>query len=397
VTTTGPQLLADLEARLLAELPAAIELRRRIHAEPDLGGAETRTSTLVAAELGCPDAPAVAEGRLIRIETGAGPAVALRAELDALPIAEETGVPWAAHNGAMHACGHDVHLAALTAVVRTIRRVGGPRPVLAVLQPREESMPSGARDVLASPALAGQDVGAFIGAHVQPTMPAGLVAVQPGPVNAAADDFKVVIHGRPGHGAYPHSTADPVVAAAAAVMTLQHIVSRRIDPMHPAVLTVASISAGTTMNAIPAEAVLLGTTRSFYAADRDTLNDQLRNTCELVAQAHGCTASVEIARGEPILENNRDLAAGVAPLLTVLGLDPAGDHRSCGADDFAYYCERFPSLMCFVGVDSPPGVGLHHPAFAPPARAVGDVARVLLAGYLAACQYLSPARAEVGA
>lgn len=397
MTTTGAQLLADLEAGLLAEFPAAVELRRRIHAEPDLGGAEARTSTLVAEELGYPDAPAVAGGRLIRVETGDGPAVALRAELDALPIAETTGLPWAAGNGTMHACGHDVHLAALTAVVRVIRRVGGPRPLLAVLQPREESMPSGARDVLASPELAGQDVGAFIGAHVQPTMPAGLVAVQPGPVNAAADDFKVVIHGRPGHGAYPHTTADPVVAAAAAVTTLQHIVTRRIDPMHPAVLTVASISAGTTMNAIPAEAVLLGTTRSFYAADRDTLNDQLRSTCELVARAHGCTASVEISRGEPILENNRALAAGIAPVLTALGLDPSGDHRSCGADDFAYYCERFPSLMCFVGVDSPPDVGLHHPAFAPPDRAVGDTARVLLAGYLAACQYLSPAPAEVPA
>jgi metal-dependent amidase/aminoacylase/carboxypeptidase family protein len=350
VTTTADQLLAGYEAGLTAELPAAVELRRRIHAEPDLGGAEARTSALVATELGCADAPAVAEGRLIRVETGDGPAVALRAELDALPIAEDTGLPWAARNGAMHACGHDVHLAALTAVVRTVRRAGGPRPLLAVLQPREESTPSGARDVLASPELAAQDAGAFIGAHVQPTMPAGVVAVQPGPVNAAADDFTVVIRGRPGHGAYPHLTADPVVAAAAVVTTLQHVVARRIDPMHPAVLTVASINAGTTMNAIPAEAVLLG---------------------------------------EPVLRNDPGLAANIAPRLTALGFDPAGDHRSCGADDFAYYCEAFPSLMCFVGVDSPPGVGLHHPAFAPPDRAVGDVARVLLAGYLAACQYLA--------
>jgi amidohydrolase len=389
VTTAAGQLLAGYAAGLEAELPAAVELRRRIHAEPDLGGAETRTSALMAGELGCADAPPVAGGRLIRVETGGGPAVALRAELDALPIAEQTGLPWAAGTGAMHACGHDVHLAALTAVVRTVRRAGGPRPLLAVLQPREESTPSGARDVLASPELAAQEVGAFIGAHVQPTMPAGMVAVQPGPVNAAADDFTVVIHGRPGHGAYPHTTGDPVVAAAAVVTMLQQVVSRRIDPMHPAVLTVASINAGTTMNAIPGQAVLLGTTRSFYPADRDMLTDQLRSTCELVAAAHGCTASVEVARGEPVLQNAPGLAAGIAPVLTALGFDPSGDHRSCGADDFAYYCERFPSLMCFVGVDSPPGVGLHHPAFAPADRAVADVARVLLAGYLAACRYLA--------
>lgn len=390
MTTTEEQLLAGLEAALLDELPAAAELRRRIHAEPDLGGAEARTADLVAGELGCPGAPAVAEGRLIRVATGDGPAVALRAELDALPLVEETGLSWAAGNGAMHACGHDVHLAALTAVVRTVRRVGGPRPLLAVLQPREESIPSGARDVLASAALAEQDVGVFIGAHVQPTMPAGLIAVQAGPVNAATDDFTVVIQGRPGHGAYPHTTSDPVVAAAAVIMALQHIVARRIDPMHPAVLTVASVNAGTTMNAIPGGAVLLGTSRSFHAADRAALTDHLRSTCELVARAHGCTAATEISRGEPVLENDPGLVTAITPVLAALGLDPAGDHRSCGADDFAYYCERFPSLMCFVGVDSPSGAGLHHPAFAPPDRAVGDVARVLLAGYLAGCQQLAP-------
>jgi amidohydrolase len=151
------------------------------------------------------------------------------------------------------------------------------------------------------------------------------------------------------------------------------------------------------MNAIPGDAVLLGTTRSFYAADRDTLHDLLRSTCELVARAHGCTASVQVSRGEPILLNDRALAAGISPVLTALGLDPSGEHRTCGADDFAHYCGRFPSLMCFVGVDSPPGVSLHHPAFAPPDRAVSDVARVLLAGYLAACEHLSAAPVEVAA
>ncbi|WP_020501424.1 M20 metallopeptidase family protein [Sciscionella marina] len=387
--------LGAFEEALAGEIPAAVELRHRIHAEPDLGGAEERTAALVASELGVPDAPRVTEGRLIRVDVGTGPAVALRAELDGLPITETTHVPWAAHNGAMHACGHDVHLAALVAVVRTVRRVGGTSPLLAVLQPREESLPCGAKDMIESPLLVAEPVGAFFGTHVQAALPAGTIAAQPGPVNAASDEFTVRVAGRPGHGAYPHTTADPVVAASAVVSTLHQLVSRRVDPMHPTVLTVGSISGGSAANAVAEQVTLTGTLRTFDSADRHRLHELIRDTSELTARANGCTATTDLALGEPVLDNDPALVESIVPLLTDRGFTTTGDHRSCGADDFAYYGELFPTLMCFVGVDAPAGIGLHHPAFLPPDAAVTDVARAMLAGYVGACRYLSATTTEV--
>lgn len=378
------RLLAAIESHL----PAAAELRRRVHREPDLGGAERPTATLVAAALGDPDAPWVTDGRLVRIGPGAGPHVAVRAELDGLPLTEATGAPWASANGAAHLCGHDVHLAALVAFGRAIADVGGPLPVLAVLQPREESLPSGARDVLASAELAAQQVGAVLGVHLHPSLPAGTVAAQGGPVNASEDDFTIKITGSPGHAAYPHLARDPIVAAAATVMALQHLVSRRINPMHPAVLTIGSVRAGSVGNAIPGSAVLTGTLRAFDEDDRARLRDTLTQTAELTARGYGCAAAAEIGSGEPVLRNDEGLAAAAGPWLARLGLDPSGDMRSCGSDDFAWYNAAFPALMSFVGVADGRGPGLHHPAFLPPDEAIFDVARAMLAGYLGACEVL---------
>jgi amidohydrolase len=387
--TTGPVLAADLLAAVESHLPDATDLRHQLHSQPDLGGYEERTAAAVAAAIGRPDAPRVAgAGRLVPIPAGHGPYVGIRAELDALPMTETTGAPWASANGAMHACGHDVHLAALVAVGRAVRDVGGQRPVLAVLQPREESVPSGARDVIGSAGLAGYQVGAFLGAHLHPSLRTGTVAVQAGPVNASYDDFTIRIDGRPGHAAYPHLTRDPVVAAAGTILALQHLVSRRIDPMHPAVLTVGSVQAGGASNAIPGSAVLTGSVRAFDDADRAELHDALRQTAELTARGYGCTAAVSIDLSEPVLRNDARLAAATAPWVAELGLDPAGDMRSCGSDDFAFFNAAFPALMCFVGVGESAVPGLHHPGFLPPDRAIFDVARVMLAGYLGACDVL---------
>jgi amidohydrolase len=387
--STDPALAGRLLAALEAHLPAARELRHQVHRNPDLGGHEEPTATVIAAALGEPDAPWVTQGRLIEIPAGPGPHVAIRAELDALPLTETTGVAWASANGSAHACGHDVHLAALVAVGGALRDAGGPLPVLAVLQPREESLPSGARDVVGSPELAARQVGAFLGVHLHPALPAGTIAVQAGPVNASADEFIITIEGRPGHAAYPHRARDPIVAAAGTVLALQHLVSRRIDPMHPAVLTVGAMQAGSAGNAIPETAVLTGTLRAFDEADRTQLQDMVRQTAELTARAYGCSAAVSVGRGEPVLRNDPALAAATAPWLTRVGLDPAGDMRSCGSDDFSFYNGAFPSLMCFVGVGDSAVPGLHHPDFLPPDEAIFDVARVMLAGYLGACDVLA--------
>src|SRR5262245_29898264 len=263
--------LAELLQAAGQEVPAAVALARELHASPELGGHETGTANRVAAALGEPDAPSVATGRLVRIGAASGPSVAIRAELDALPLTEQTPVAWASRNGASHSCGHDVHLAALTVTGRAVRRVGGPLPLVAVLQPREESYPSGAQDMVGSPELEAQDVRAVVGVHVHPHVARGQVSVGPGPVNAACDEVRITVRGRGGHAAYPHVTRDPVLAAAHVILALQHLISRRTDPMHSAVLTIGTVQAGTAANVIPEQVVLTGSLRTFGPADRASL------------------------------------------------------------------------------------------------------------------------------
>lgn len=384
----------SLTNRLLSavndELPAAYDLRRQIHSAPEVGGKEAGTSALVAEALGASEALWITEGRLVRIPVGTGPAVAVRGELDALPAVETSGLPWAATNGAAHLCGHDVHLAALVALGNAVRREGGTSPLVAVLQPREEILPSGAKDILESPLFASEQVGAIIGAHVHASMPAGTVAVQEGPVNASADDFMIAVRGTTGHGAYPHHTRDSVAAAAAVVTALLQLPARRIDPMHPSVVTVGSIVGGASGNVVPEVVTLLGTIRSFDETDRRDLHQLVGDAARLTAQIHGCSAEVSIQDGDPIMINDSGLARLTAANLTDLGLNPNGDHRSCGGDDFARYnAAGYPALMAFVGVDSPDGIGLHHSAFVPSDEAIRDVAYTMLAGYLAGCEFLS--------
>ena len=374
------------------EVPAAVALRRELHATPELGGHETRTASRVAAVLGEPDAPTVSTGRLVRIGAS-GPSVGIRAELDALPLTEQTPVAWASRNGASHSCGHDVHLAALTAAGRAVRRVGGPLPLVAVLQPREESNPSGAQDLVGSPQLEASDIRAMIGVHVHPHIPCGQVSVGPGPVNAAYDEVTIAVRGRGGHAAYPHVTRDPVLAAAHVIVALQHVISRRTDPMHPAVLTIGTVHAGTAANVVPEQVVLTGSLRTFEPADRASLRSAVSATAGATAEAYECTALATFTQGEPVLDNDPSLAAAAAVRLAQAGFQVVDSLRSCGSDDFAYYCARYPSLMMFAGVGqpgTPDAPGLHHPAFLPREEAVEDVARVMLAGYVAACSVVPP-------
>lgn len=208
------ELHLKLRAAVADELPGAIALRHRLHADPRLSGDEADTTVEVVRALDAgPGHEVAGTGRVVRIGD-LGPTVALRAELDALPIVESTGVPWTSQGEAMHACGHDVHLAALVAVCRAASRIGVEVPILAVLQPREESSPSGAEDIVRSGVLAEHDVKAIVAAHLQPRLPDGVVAVTPGPVNAATDEFEVTVTGVGGHAGYPHVARDPVLLSA---------------------------------------------------------------------------------------------------------------------------------------------------------------------------------------
>ncbi|HEY7147491.1 MAG TPA: amidohydrolase [Streptosporangiaceae bacterium] len=388
VAVTGPapaseSLRAALAAALAAELPAAIELRHELHREPELSGAETRTAAAVAAALGAPDArPVAGTGRLIRIGPRAGPSIAIRAELDALPLAEQTGAAWASRAGAMHACGHDVHLAALTALARAARAVELPVALLAVLQPREETAPSGARDIAASASLAAHQPRAVVGVHLQHQLPRGTVAAAAGVINAASDDFEIQVTGVGGHAGYPHLAADPVPALCQSVLTLQQLVSRRTDPTHAVVISVGVLAAGQAANVIPAAATARGTLRAMDERDRQFLHAALRDTVSHACLAHGCEGSVTISAGEPALVNDELLAAASQPLLRQAGFSVDTRFRSCGADDFSYYAAVAPTLMLFAG--SGTDVTLHHPGFLPADTAVGEVAAAMLAGYLAA-------------
>ncbi|MGW7577507.1 M20 metallopeptidase family protein [Streptomyces sp. NPDC054765] len=382
---TGHHLPA-LTAALDEELPAAAALRHRIHARPCLSGAEAATRDLLLAALPAGSTTKVADtGAVIRIG-GPGPAVAVRAELDALPVQEKTGVAWTSeHPGLMHACGHDVHLAALTALARALDRTGGPAPLLAVLQPREEAYPSGAQDIVEDGILDREQCRAVIGAHVQPLLPPGTVACTPGGVNASSDEFTITVRGRSGHAAYPHLTRDPVVTLAHIVVALQSLVSRGIDPMSHVVLTVSTLAAGTAANVIPGTAEARGTLRALGNDDREMLHTRLAEVAGLVAQTHGCTAQVDITRGEPVLDNDPALTAATRPLLGTLGLSVSDDLRSAGSDDFSFFCAHLPSLMLFVGTHGGTEQ-LHSPTFLPPDERIRDVAHAMLAGYLAAAE-----------
>ncbi|MEV4242167.1 amidohydrolase [Streptosporangium canum] len=376
-----------LRAALHAELPAACDLRRELHAEPCVSGREEPTlkRVLDALPAGAAVERVAETGALVRVG-GDGPAVGVRGELDALPIVEETGVSWAARNGAMHACGHDVHLAALAALARAVERVGAPVPMVAVLQPREETYPSGALDIVESGALDRHRIGAMVAAHVQPVLAAGETACTPGAVNASADEFTLIVRGEGGHAAYPQLSRDPVLALAQIIVAAQQLVSRDSDPMTPTVVTFGTVAAGTAPNATPADAVARGTLRTMSEAWREQLHDRFRVIADGVARAHGCEAEVLIARGEPVLVNDTRLAEETARLLSSAAHHAPATLRSCGADDFAYYAAAVPSLMLFVGTDT--SSGLHSPGFLPGDETVAAVAESLLAAYLAAARLI---------
>ncbi|MEV5987527.1 M20 family metallopeptidase [Streptomyces sp. NPDC052051] len=378
-----------LAEELRRRLPDALALRRRLHAEPRLSGdeAQTRDTVIEALPAHCAVVKTADTGAVVRVG-GAGPAIAVRGEMDALAVTERTEVPWASRRGGvMHACGHDVHMAAATALALAVDHVGAV-PLLLILQPREEAYPSGALDIVEDGILLREQCRAVIGAHVQPLLAPGTVACTPGAVNASSDEFTITVHGQGGHAAYPHLTHDPVTTLAHVVVALQTLVSRRTDPMSPLVLSVTRLDAGSAANVIPDVASARGTLRAMDADQRSAVQREMRETAQLIARSQGCRAEVSFVHGEPVLVNDPALASATAPLLGELGLRPAPELRSAGSDDFSYYSAHFPSLMMFVGTTGDQE-GLHSAAFLPDDTAVSEVAHALLAGYLAAADTLT--------
>ncbi len=387
-TCVSTDLLETLLHSLEEELPRALELRERLHMIPEPSHGEHATSGLVAEALRTRSVESVARTGLLARVGPPGEAVAVRAELDALPIEEETGSSFAATNGFMHACGHDVHMAALAALFRAAGRSEGslPKPLAALFQPSEEAYPSGA-DLVVREGVLEEEIGAVVAAHVHPDVPWGSVSVEAGPVNASSDNLHITVEGSGGHGAYPHRAHDPILALSHAVVALQSLVSRRLDPTHAAVFSVGWMRAGSAENVIPGVGEAGGTLRALDPADRQPLRRMAREIVENTARAHGCVARIDVTEGEPVTLNDPALAEAARSLLPEAGFQPAPAMRSCGSDDFGFYGRTSPTLMLFVGLKNGSGtqnVPLHHPRFLPSNEAVRAVARAQAVAFTAA-------------
>jgi amidohydrolase len=383
---TSTEILDLLLERVASELPAAIELRHELHSMPELAHAEKATSEAVMRALGRPGTRVAGTGIVARVGVGTTP-LGLRAELDGLPLVERTDAPYSSVNGAMHACGHDVHMAALVALVRAAATSEDalPAPLVAIFQPSEEAYPSGAELLAEEPVL--DDVSTLLAAHLHPEVEWRTVALDPGPVNASSDIAEISIEGTGSHAAYPHLGADSALALAQVVVSIHALLGRRIDPLAPAVITVGELHAGAVENAVAESARARATLRALRPEDRSRLRQLVTQVVENVSSAHGCRGSVSIVRGEPELANDEAIVDATLPLLAAAGFGRAPAWRSCGSDDLAFFGRRARLAMGFVGLRGAPGFverPLHHPEFLPPDESVGAVASVLAALYAGA-------------
>ena len=333
-----------------------IALRRDLHRHPELSFSESRTAAALERALGSLDLMGMQRvartGIVARIRgrRSDAPVVAVRGDIDALPIQEATGLPFASVNaGVMHACGHDMHAAWAVGAAHLLAERPAAGDVLVVLQPAEETG-EGAAAVLKSGAL--DDVSAIFGAHVDRRFVVGQVVVQAGSLAASADTFEIVVAGHGAHAARPHESADPIVCAAAIVGALQTIVARRVNPATPAVVSVAAIHAGSALNVIPDAATLGGTLRAVDPHTRALLAAEVRQLSEGIATAYGLTASVTITLGPPPIVNpERPSAWARRAVESLLGADavvPLGITNMAG-EDFAYYMERMPGCFMRIG------------------------------------------------
>lgn len=362
-----------------ALLPRMRRWRADLHRHPELANAETGTRERILAALEELEVPARSFGRFTGVvglvgEDRPGRVVALRADLDALPVQEATGLAFRSETpGLMHACGHDVHMACLLGAAAALKaREGELRgPVKLLFQPaEEEGRTGGAGPLIQRGALEAPKVDYVVGLHVEPGLPAGTVGWRKGPLMAAADHFLVRIGGTGGHAAYPHRGADAVLAAAEVIVGMQALVARRRDPLDPVVVSIGMVHGGRRHNVLPESVDLEGTVRTFHPETRDRMERLVRERIRLIARSLGATARIEYRRGYPVTVNTPAATEVVARSLEEeLGEKAVReiDHPVMGAEDFSRYLERVPGTFLFLGagVRGRPST-LHSPTFAPP-------------------------------
>lgn len=369
-------------------LPELVAWRRHLHQHPELGLQEHETTRFVTDLLSRWDVPfrtATPTGVIAELRgRRPGPTVALRCDLDALPILEETDLPFASQNsGVMHACGHDGHTAILLGTVRRFLDLAGdfPGAVRFLFQPGEEGH-GGACKLMDQGALTG--VKAIYGLHLWSQIESGRAEITHGPMMAAADRFEVRVFGRGGHGAVPQQTVDAIVVAAQIVQALQTIVARRIDPLRPGVVTVGAFQAGSASNVIADTATLHGTARSFQPEVRDLIERSIQDIADSICRAAGARAEVSYRRGTAALVNHQQASLTLrAAAERVLGSEHVSTMEPVMAgEDFAQYLEAVPGAFIFVGAKTGGAYPHHHPKFdiqeAPLASGVAILTEVAL-------------------
>ena len=388
----SPSLLPQVQAEVDLLAHELIELRRDLHAHPELSWAEERTTTLIAKRLdeaGLTPTPLPRNGLMVEIGTGDGPVVALRADLDALAVEDRTDDPWVSTvPGAAHACGHDLHTSALLGAGLALASVRDQIPgrVRLVFQPAEEVMPGGALMSIEAGALDG--VSRIFGLHADPGVDVGTVGLREGPITGAADHLDVVLHGKGGHTSRPHLTEDLVFALGKLVTELPAVLSRRLDPRAGVSVVWGVIRAGAAVNVIPSSGRAGGTVRMLDAVAWVDAEELVRDTIEQIVAPYGVSAEVTYVRGVPPVVNEhvsaQILGRAVEEVLGEEGL--VSTAQSLGGEDFAWYCETVPGAMCRLGVRTPggPTYDLHQGDLRIDERAIGVGAKVLAAAALGA-------------
>ncbi|HAW96758.1 MAG TPA: amidohydrolase [Phycisphaerales bacterium] len=371
-----------IRSLIAEELDDLIELRHDLHVHPELAFEEVRTSKIVRERLGASEIEFVGDlaggtGVLGHLPGEADHSIALRADMDALPIHELSGVPWASQTaGRMHACGHDGHTTILLGAARVLARLARenplPRGVSFVFQPAEEGGAGGrlmCEDGVLDGSRLGTPVSSIFGLHGYVHARAGEVVARVGPMLAAADEIEITIKGVGGHAAMPHICVDPAVCAAGIIQALQSVVSRSVDPLDSAVISITKMTAGDAFNVIPDTVSLGGTVRSLRPETQDLLESRIAETVEGIAAAHGCTAQTNYIRGYPVTMNHPDAVERYERIARdCLGHDVVLPLEApvMGGEDFSFYGQRVPACFFFLGLLEPGDThmpGLHNAHF----------------------------------
>jgi amidohydrolase len=383
-------LAAEIDKRAAAIEQELLAWRRHLHQNPELSNREIETSKFVADKLrsfGLQPQTGVAKTGVVAVLKGAqpGPVVALRADMDGLPVTEEVDVPFASKAkgeyegkpvGVMHACGHDTHVAIALASAKILSDLKGQLrgSVKFIFQPAEEGaprseQPAGAELMVKEGVLKNPDVSAVFGLHVFANVPAGHIGWRSGPFMAAADIFEITVRGKQTHGAAPWAGVDPIVVGSQIVLGLQTIVSRQVDiTAQPAIVTVGQMEGGVRNNIIPDSARLVGTIRTFDDAMQNDIHERVKRTAQRIAEAAGATAEVRIDRLYPVTSNHTQLTARMLPTLErVAGKQLIELGKITGAEDFTYYQREVPGVFIFLGITPRDQVGKaaanHSPRF----------------------------------